>query len=99
MTGVKQEEDVVRLSTSPRAVSKTLLGPQKGLGTQRAVGELGQQRGLRVLTQLNEGRDSLVSWGLWAAVATLDCVETSRERCQEEACLTDPAVARQRPGT
>lgn len=28
VTGMKQEEDVVSLSTSPRAVSKTLLGPQ-----------------------------------------------------------------------
>lgn len=63
MMGVKQEEDVVSQNTSPRAVSKTLLGPQKGLGTQRAVWGLGPQRGLGDLTQLDEGRNSLLSWG------------------------------------
>lgn len=51
------------------------------------------------LTWLEEGRDSFLSWGLWAAVATLDWMETSKERCREEACPTDLAVARQRPGT
>lgn len=46
------------------------------------------------LTRVDEGRDSFLSWGLWAAVATLDWMETSRERCQKEACLTDLAVVR-----